>query len=410
MSELGSQVSLVAVPLLAVRILHASPFEMGVLTASSTAAFLLVGLPAGVWVDRLSHRSVLIAADVGRLLAMASIPVAYALGSLGPPTTSRDVAGGASTRGDGMTEKLRAMLRSGGGYSRIMPIVHANGVDLCCETIGSGDPLLLVHGLGAQLIDWHDGLYRKLGDRGFSVTRYDNRDVGLSTKMEDKPAPDFAAILGGDTSTAPYRVADMAADAAALIEALELVPAHVVGVSMGGMIVQQLAIDRPDLVRSLCSIMSTTGDPSVGRPSDAALQVLLTPPPTEREAFCDREVETWKVIGSPGFPFDEAEVRRRAAASFDRSFHPEGVARQLAAIMASPDRTEALRSVHVPALIIHGEDDALINVTGGRATAAAIPGAELLLIPGMGHSLPPEVWDEVVDAIAADAARATATA
>jgi pimeloyl-ACP methyl ester carboxylesterase len=207
-----------------------------------------------------------------------------------------------------------------------MPTVHANGIDLCYETIGSGDPLLLVHGLGGQLIDWPDGFCQELSDRGFAVTRYDNRDAGLSTKFGDKPATDFVAILGGDLSTAPYRVADMAADAAGLIEALGLAPAHVVGVSMGGMIVQQLAIDRPDLVRSLCSIMSTTGDPSVGRPSDAALQVLLTPPPTEREAFCDREVETWKVIGSPGFPFDEAEVRRRAAAAFDRSFCPEGVA------------------------------------------------------------------------------------
>jgi pimeloyl-ACP methyl ester carboxylesterase len=297
-----------------------------------------------------------------------------------------------------------------GGYSRIMPTVSANGIDLCYETIGSGDPLLLVHGLGAQLIDWHDDLYRKLGDRGFSVTRYDNRDIGLSTKIEDKPAADLGAILGGDTSTAPYRVADMAADAAGLIEGLGLARAHVVGVSMGGMIVQQLAIDRPDLVRSLCSIMSTTGDPSVGRPSDAALRVLLAPPPTERDAFCDREVETWKVIGSPGFAFDEAEIRRRAAASFDRSFYPEGVGRQLAAIVASPDRTEALGSVGVPALVVHGEDDALIDVSGGRATAAAIPGAELLVIPGMGHNLPPEVWGRVVDAIAANTARATTAA
>jgi pimeloyl-ACP methyl ester carboxylesterase len=291
-----------------------------------------------------------------------------------------------------------------------MPTVHANGIDLCDETIGSGDPLLLVHGLGGQMIDWADDLCRKISDRGFAVTRYDNRDVGLSTKFDDKPPPDLGAILSGDRSTAPYRVADMAADATGLIEALGLAPAHVVGVSMGGMIVQQLALDRPDLVRSLCSIMSTTGDPSVGRPSDAALQVLLTPPPTEREAFCDHEVETWKIIGSPGFPFDDTEVRRRAAAAFDRSFYPEGVARQLAAVIASPDRTEALGSVHAPALVIHGEDDALINVSGGRATAAAIPGAELLVIPGMGHSLPPEVWDQLVEAIVANATRATAAA
>jgi pimeloyl-ACP methyl ester carboxylesterase len=291
-----------------------------------------------------------------------------------------------------------------------MPTVHANGIDLCYETIGSGDPLLLVHGLGGQLIDWHDDLVRELVDRGFAVTRYDNRDIGLSTKFDSAPRPDVMAILGGDRSTAPYRVADMAADTAGLIEELGLAPANVVGVSMGGMIVQQLSIDRPELVRSLCSIMSTTGDPKAGQPTEAAMQVLVTPPPTERSAYLDHEVEVWKVIGSPGFPFDEEEVRRRAAASFDRSFYPEGTARQLAAIMASPVRTEALGQVSAPTLVIHGEDDALIDAGGGRATAAAIPGAELLLIPGMGHSLPPEVWDKVIGAITANTARAQAAA
>ncbi len=288
-----------------------------------------------------------------------------------------------------------------------MPTAKANAIEICYETMGSGDPLLLVHGLGGQLIDWHDGLSRKLCDEGFSVTRYDNRDIGLSTKFEDAPTPDYMAILGGDPSTAPYRVSDMAADAAGLIEALGLAPAHVVGVSMGGMIVQQLAIDRPDLVKSLCSIMSTTGDPSVGRPSDTAMQVLLTPPPTQRQAFLDHEVEVWKVIGSPGFPMDEDEVRRRAAAAFDRSFYPEGTARQLAAVMASPDRTTALGEVRAPTLVIHGEGDSLIDVSGGRATAAAISGAELVVIPGMGHDLPPEAWDQVVGAILANTARAT---
>jgi len=291
-----------------------------------------------------------------------------------------------------------------------VPTVHANAIDLCYESNGSGDPLLLVHGLGAQLIDWNAGLCRQLVDRGFAVTRYDNRDIGLSTKFDAAPAPDLVAIIGGDTSTAAYRVADMAADAAALIEALGLGPANVVGVSMGGMIVQQLAIDRPDLVRSLCSIMSTTGDLSVGRPTDAALQVLVTPPPTERRAFLDHEVEVWKVIGSPGFPFDETEVRRRAGAAYDRSFYPQGTARQLAAIVASPDRTAALGGVRAPALVIHGEGDALIGAGGGRATAAAIPGSELVLIPGMGHELPPQTWDQVVGAIAANAARATTAA
>jgi pimeloyl-ACP methyl ester carboxylesterase len=291
-----------------------------------------------------------------------------------------------------------------------MPTVHANGIDLCYETIGSGDPLLLVHGLGGQFIDWHDDLVRLLSEQGFAVTRYDNRDVGLSTKFESAPPPDVMAILSGDRSTAPYRVADMAADAAGVIEELGLAPAHVVGASMGGMIVQQLSIDRPELVRSLCSIMSTTGDPKAGQPTEAAMEVLMAPPPTERAAYLDQQVKVWKVIGSPGFPFDEEEVRRRGAASFDRSFYPEGTARQLAAVMASPDRTEALANVRAPTLVIHGEDDALIDAGGGRATAAAVPGAELLLVPGMGHSLPPEVWDEVVGAITANTARAQAAA
>ncbi len=289
-------------------------------------------------------------------------------------------------------------------------MIHANGIDLCYESEGSGQPLLLVHGLGGQLVDWRDELVGMFVERGFSVTRFDNRDAGLSTKFEAAPTPDVAAILGGDHSTAAYRVADMAADAAGLIEELGLGPVDAVGVSMGGMIVQQLAIDRPDLVRSLCSIMSTTGDPSAGRPTQAALEVLMTPPPTERGAFLDHQVRVWKVIGSPGFPFDEPEVRRRAAAAFDRCFCPEGTARQLAAIMASPDRTPALARLRVPTLVIHGEDDALIDAGGGRATAAAIPGAELLLIPGMGHELPPGVWDQVVGAIVANAARAAAAA
>jgi pimeloyl-ACP methyl ester carboxylesterase len=289
-----------------------------------------------------------------------------------------------------------------------MPTVQANGIELCYETVGTGEPLLLVHGLGGQLTDWRKELIQLIADRGFAVTHFDNRDVGYSTKFDDAPAPDVGAILSGDTSSAPYRLADLAADAIGLIEALDLGPVHAVGVSMGGMIVQQLTIDRPDLVRSVCSIMSTTGDPSVGGPSAEALEVLMAPPPTERAAYLDHQVRVWKVIGSPGFPFDEAEVRRRAGASFDRCFCPAGTARQLAGIMASPDRTAALGEIRVPALVIHGEDDALINVSGGRATAAAIPGARSMLIPGMGHELPPGAWTQVVDAMAANAARATA--
>ncbi len=293
---------------------------------------------------------------------------------------------------------------------RPVPTVRANDVDLYFETVASGEPLLLVHGLGAQLINWHTEFLGLLADQGFGVTRYDNRDVGLSTKIESAPPPDFQAIMSDDPSSAPYRVADMAADAAGLIETLGLGPVHAVGVSMGGMIVQQLAIDRPDLVRSLCSIMSTTGDRAVGKPTAAALEVLMAAPPTERAAYLDQQVRVWEVLGSPGFPFDEPEVRRRAGAAFDRCFYPQGTGRQLAAILASPDRTERLSGVRIPALVVHGEDDPLINVSGGRATAAAIPGSELLVVPGMGHELPPAVWKEVVGAVVANTSRATSAA
>ncbi len=277
----------------------------------------------------------------------------------------------------------------------------ANGIQIEYETVGDrgATPLLLVMGLGGQLIAWDTELCEQLAERGFYVIRYDNRDVGLSTDFEDSPAPDLVALLGGDGSTAPYLLADMANDAVGLLDALGLAAAHVVGVSMGGMIVQQLAIDHPDRVLSLCSIMSTTGDRSVGQPSAEATAVLLQPPPADRAGFLDHEVATWRVISSPGFPFDEQRIRDRAGAAYDRRFLPSGVGRQLAAILASPDRTAGLGRVTVPSLVIHGDGDVLIDPSGGRATAAAIPGAGLLVVPGMGHDLPPVLWDTLVDAI-----------
>jgi len=282
-----------------------------------------------------------------------------------------------------------------------MPSTTANGIQIEYETTGDpgAAPLLLVMGLGGQLIAWDTELCERLAERGFYVIRYDNRDVGLSSDFEGSPPPDLMGLLGGDGSSAPYLLADMAGDASGLLDALDVAAAHVVGVSMGGMIVQQLVIDHPARVLSLCSIMSTIGDRSVGQPSSEATAVLLRVPPSDRAGYVDHEVETWRVISSPGFPFDEQRIRDRAGGAYDRRFLPAGVGRQLAAILASPDRTEGLGRVTVPSLVIHGAGDVLVDPSGGRATAAAIPGAQLLMIPGMGHDLLPVVWDTIVDAI-----------
>jgi pimeloyl-ACP methyl ester carboxylesterase len=289
-----------------------------------------------------------------------------------------------------------------------MADVLSNGMKISYETLGDpSDPaLLLVMGLGAQLVDWPDEFCEMLAARGFYVIRFDNRDIGLSTWLDELGQPDLAAIFGGDTTTVPYLLSDLAADTAGLLEELGIASAHVVGASMGGMIAQQLVIDRPDLVASVCSIMSTTGDRTVGHPTPEAAAALMRPPAADREGAVAAAVATSRVIGSPGFEVLEADLVSRASAKYDRAFHPAGTQRQYAAIVAAPDRTASLAAVSVPTLVVHGEADPLIDVSGGRATAAAIPGAELLVIPGMGHDLPRGVWTTVVDAIAANAARA----
>ena len=289
-----------------------------------------------------------------------------------------------------------------------MPDVRANGIDLRYETVGDPDDpaLLLIMGLGAQLIDWPAEFVSALASRGFQVVLFDNRDAGLSTSFDELGVPDVRAILGGDPSTVPYLLGDLAADAAGLLKELGIARAHVVGASMGGMIAQQLTIDHPDLVASLCSIMSTTGDRTVGRPTPEAAAALMRPRAESREEILAGAIATSRIIGSPGYPASDEWLRQRAAAKLDRSFRPEGTQRQYAAIIASPDRTAGLRSVSVPTLVIHGEADPLIDVSGGRATADAVPGAELLIIPGMGHDLPQALHAKVVDAIAANAARA----
>ena len=284
---------------------------------------------------------------------------------------------------------------------------RANGLELAYETFGdpAGRPLLLVMGLATQMLAWHEDWCADLVRRGFFVVRYDNRDIGLSTHLSDAPPPDLMAALGGDTSSASYTLDDMADDAAALLDALQIPAAHVVGASMGGMIAQMLAVRHPGRVLSLTSIMSTPG-PAIGPARQEAMAVLLAPPVTSRDEAVERGIGTYRVIGSPGYPLDDAWQRGVAGESYDRAYDPLGVARQLLAIQASGDRTEALRGITAPTLVVHGEDDPLVQVEGGRATAAAVPGAELLTIPGMGHNLPRELWPQILDRVEALTARA----
>ncbi len=287
-----------------------------------------------------------------------------------------------------------------------MPTAHGNGIEIEYETSGNpADPaLLLVMGLGAQLIAWPEAFVQQLAGRGFFIIRYDNRDSGLSTKFEG--TPDFAALFGGDVRAVPYRIEDMADDAIALLDDLGVARAHVVGASMGGMITQALVINHPARFLSACSIMSTTGDRSVGAPTGEAVTALLRPPASSREEAVAASLEGSRVISSPGFPFDVELMTRRAEAAYDRGYCPEGTARQLAAILGAADRTEGLRQVTMPFLVIHGEADPLVTVSGGKATAAAVPGSELVVIPGMGHDLPEAVWDQIIDAIVANTALA----
>jgi len=285
-----------------------------------------------------------------------------------------------------------------------MPAVVVGDVELFYELRREADEpvLLLVMGLGGQLTSWDEGFCEELRRAGLGVLRFDNRDTGLSTSFDWFGPPNFEALLAGDP-TLPYTLEDLAADAAGLLDALGIERAHVAGISLGGMIAQAVAISYPHKVASLCSIMSATGAPGTLNPTEDALAVLLTPPAEDRQQYIDEQVTVWKVIGSPGFPFDEAAVRKKASAAYDRSYRPGGVARQLAAILAAPDRTIALGSLQMPALVVHGDDDALIPVIGGVATAEAIPGSRLLRIPGMGHDLPQSIWTEVASAIAHNA-------
>ncbi len=293
-----------------------------------------------------------------------------------------------------------------------MPNVTANGIQIEYEAFGGAgqQALLLVMGLGAQMIAWPDGFAQKLADSGFSVIRYDNRDTGLSTKFDSAGVPNvveaMAAIQEGKQISAPYTLSDMAADGMGLLTALGIDKAHIVGASMGGMIVQVMAIEHPGRVLSITSIMSTTGAPGLPGSSAEAQAQLLTPAPSDRAGYIENTIKSAAVFGSAAHLRNDNARRDLAGRSFDRSFYPQGVARQMVAIGAYGSRRERLANVTCPALVIHGEIDALVNVAGGRDTAAAIPGADLLVFPEMGHDLPEAHWTEMVQAIAANAAKA----
>jgi pimeloyl-ACP methyl ester carboxylesterase len=285
-----------------------------------------------------------------------------------------------------------------------MTHVAANGIRIEYETAGdpAHPPLLLVMGLGAQLIAWEDGFVEELVSRGFYVIRFDNRDQGLSTWFDQAGVPDVVkAAATGVIPTPAYTLADMADDAAALLDGLGIGAAHVCGASMGGMIAQSMVIRHPAQVLSVVSIMSTTGDPAVGWQHAEAMALLMQPAPSDRAGVIESAVKGAAVIGSSGYPRDDERIRALAAGSYDRGFHPDGTARQLVAIAAAPDRTEDLKAVDRPTLVIHGEVDPLIDCSGGRATAAAIPGAQLWVIPGMGHDLPPQLFAPLAERIAA---------
>ncbi len=290
----------------------------------------------------------------------------------------------------------------------------ANGIQIEYETFGnpSGRPLLLIIGLGAQMIHWDEDLCQDLAKRGHYVIRFDNRDVGLSTKFEEAGVPNLVEIFGkimqGEKVKPPYSLDDMADDAVGLLDALRIRKAHICGMSMGGMIAQTVAIRHLSRVLSLTSIYSTTGNPEVPQPKPEVLGLLITPPPREREAFIEHMLGVFKAIAGPGFAVDEKWTRKIVAVSYDRCFCPQGMARQLVAILTHGDRGPALASVKAPTLVIHGTDDPLVSVEGGKATAKAVPGAQLMLIEGMGHDLPHGgAWPRIVEAIAAHTLKAT---
>ncbi|MEQ9145727.1 MAG: alpha/beta hydrolase [Parvibaculaceae bacterium] len=299
-----------------------------------------------------------------------------------------------------------------------MAQAKANGITIEYERFGPEDreTVLLIMGLSAQLTMWPVELCEELVNRGFHVIRFDNRDIGLSEKFDKAGLPDMEALVGamlsGQTPDAPYALDDMAADAVGLLDALGIDKAHIVGASMGGMIAQLVAVNHPERTLSLTSIMSTTGNPELPQATPEAMGALMAPAPdpNDLEAVVARGMHTWKTIGSPGHPTDDATLREWVLRDFHRSFYPQGILRQMAAIVSNGDRRERLKAVTAPTVVLHGIDDPLVPIAGGRDTADSIAGAELVEVPGMGHDFPLGLVQTFADAISKAASRGSSAA
>ncbi len=289
-----------------------------------------------------------------------------------------------------------------------MPEAQVNGITIYYEVDGpeDGKPILLITGVGTQMTRYPQPFVDKLVARGYRVVRMDNRDIGLSQKFTEHGIPDFRAVTQakaeGKQPDLPYQLSDMAADSAALLDHLGIDKAHVCGFSMGGMIVQLMAIEHPEKVLSMTTVMSNSGNPDLPRGTDEAMAALTTPrpdPTTDREGYIASSVKLAQVIGSPAWPQPEELIRENIITDLDRSYHPTGFARQYAAILATYDRRPYLQELTIPVAVIHGVQDPLVPVEGGRDTAANTPGAELIEIDGMGHNIPPEIYDRLIDGI-----------
>jgi pimeloyl-ACP methyl ester carboxylesterase len=284
-----------------------------------------------------------------------------------------------------------------------VPYANTGAVSLYYEVEGEGEPLVLIMGIGSQMVSWPEDFRARLVAAGFQLILFDNRDVGLSTRLDHLGTPDPREVIvrgvAGLGVDAPYLLEDMAQDCADLLDHLGLDMAHILGISLGGMIAQTMAIHHPDRCRSLISIMSSTGSRLHALGSPKAIASLLRPPPRTREEAGMAAVEFFRVVGSPAYAHDEAGIRRRSMLAFDRGVSPGGFCRHLAAMVASGNRIPQLRRLRVPSLVIHGSDDSLLPHRGGAATAAAIPSAEFVSIAGMGHDLPAAVQDRIVEAV-----------
>ena len=281
-------------------------------------------------------------------------------------------------------------------------LVKANGIEIAYDTFGNKDdePILLIMGLSCQMILWEDEFCFRLAEKGFYVIRFDNRDVGMSTKMTALGMPHIQGLLLGKLSVGPYTISDMAKDTVGLLDALRIEKAHVVGVSMGGMIGQEIAISYPESLMTLISIMSTTGSPLLPPPSSEVIELLFRPIPTIQDTFVSYFRDVWRVLSGPRFPMDDTTAVRLGRETYRRGVDPAGNARQLAAIIVSGSRKERLATVKCPTLVIHGTQDPLVSVEGGVDTAESIPRADLKIFDGMGHWLAPGLWPEIIGAIA----------